>query len=275
MPGLDAPREPTWWDEIDLSSQERDALRLAGYGGRSAIGQRPVLLVVDATVGFFGPADLDLIDAVASHPLASGPSAWRSAPRIRHVVAAARETGLPIVFTRPAPPSRRASTSSERWRDKNARHDEPVADEHQLVAEVGYRPSDLLLEKEAPSAFHGTPLARWLTGWGADGVIVCGGTTSGCVRATVVDAFSANLVATVVADGCFDRVDVSHRVGLFDMDLKYADVQHADEVAARIRARPDDVPMSAGVEGARTDDLASPEPTPEAVHGTAAQKEPQ
>lgn len=242
MPDQGVGSPPRWWDEVDLSAEEREALGLAGYGGRAALGRRPVLLVVDATMGFFGPPGLGLVDAVASHPLASGPSAWRAAQPIHDVVAAAREAGLPVVFTRPAPPSRRAAGSSGRWQDKNARHDEAVVDEHQIVPETGYRQDDLVLEKEAPSAFQGTPLARWLTGWGADGVIVCGGTTSGCVRATVVDAFSVNLLATVVADGCFDRVDVSHRVGLFDMDLKYADVQHAGDLVAHLRARPQTSP---------------------------------
>ena len=63
----------------------------------------------------------------------------------------------------------------------------------------------------------------------ADSLIVCGGTTSGCVRATVLDAFSENLRCAVVADGCFDRVEVSHAMNLVDMQTKYADVIDSDE----------------------------------------------
>lgn len=225
-----------WWDGIALSAEERQALQVAGYGGDAPLGNRPVLIVVDATVGFFGPRGVDLLDVVRTHPLASGEAAWRTTGPVSAVVAATREIQLPIVFTRPAPPSRRAA-AVERWADKNARYGETVPGELEIVVDTGYRPDDLVLEKEAPSAFYGTPLARWITGWNADGVIICGGTTSGCVRATVVDAFSANLTVTVVADGCFDRVAASHWTGLFDMDLKYASVMFAQDLVDRLRGR--------------------------------------
>lgn len=226
---------PPSWDQVPLTAEEREVLKMAGYGGRVPFGRRPVLLVVDATLGFFGPRDVDLRQAVATHPLASGGAAWRTVGSVRAVVSAARDGGVPIVFTRPSPLSARPGPGGDRWGDKNDRVREPVSGSREIIEETGYRDGDLVLEKEAPSAFHGTPLLRWLAAWQADGVVVCGGTTSGCVRATVVDAFSANLAVTVVGDGCFDRIDVSHRVGLFDMDLKYADVADADEVAARIR----------------------------------------
>ena len=220
-----------------LDESEREALGAAGYGGVSGLGERPVLLVIDVTFGFCGPPGRSLLEAVASHPLASGEPAWAAVPAIGELVGEARAAGIPIVFTRPAPP--RGGARPSRWDDKNRRQQAAPADAFEPVPEAGFAEGDTLLEKEAPSAFHGTPLRRWLTGWGCDGVVVCGGTTSGCVRATVVDAFSANLRVTVAADGCFDRVRASHDVGLFDMGLKYADVRTVRDVTTDLRAASD------------------------------------
>ena len=80
------------------------------------------------------------------------------------------------------------------------------------------------------SAFAGTPLMSYLQLLGCDSVIVTGTTTSGCVRATVLGAFSLNFRVTVVEDGCFDRAQVNHAVNLCDMHAKYANVMHSDEV---------------------------------------------
>ena len=88
-----------------------------------------------------------------------------------------------------------------------------------------------MIAKASPSAFNDTPLAGWLRGLGVDGVVVCGGVTSGCVRATVVDAFSLGLPVCVALDASFDRVTVSHEVSLLDMHLKYAQVLTSAEIA--------------------------------------------
>ena len=95
-------------------------------------------------------------------------------------------------------------------------------------------PGDVVLRKTKPSAFHATPLVEYLIGAAVDGVVVCGGTTSGCVRATVIDAFSHNFPVTVVEDAVFDRGGLSHAVNLFDMDEKYADVTSSATVIERL-----------------------------------------
>ena len=87
-----------------------------------------------------------------------------------------------------------------------------------------------MVRKQKPSAFFGTPLQSYLNLLGADSLVVTGGTTSGCVRATVVDAFSANYRVAVVAEACFDRVQSSHALSLADMHAKYADVVSASEL---------------------------------------------
>jgi maleamate amidohydrolase len=82
----------------------------------------------------------------------------------------------------------------------------------------------MVVEKVKPSAFFGTPLASHLISLGVDTVVVTGCTTSGCVRATVTDAFSYNFRVLLVEEGTFDRGEVSHKVNLFDLNQKYADV---------------------------------------------------
>src|SRR5690606_2891095 len=87
-------------------------------------------------------------------------------------------------------------------------------------------------------AFSGTPLKSFLTLLGADSIIVAGTTTSGCVRATVMDAFSENLRVVVAEDACFDRAQASHAINLCDMNAKYADVVATREVIEYIEGVP-------------------------------------
>src|SRR5207302_2004158 len=81
-----------------------------------------------------------------------------------------------------------------------------------------------VIEKLKPSAFFGSPLVGHLVEWKVDQVLVVGGTTSGCVRATAVDAFSHNFRVSLVEEGCFDRGEASHAIALWDLNAKYADV---------------------------------------------------
>ena len=95
-----------------------------------------------------------------------------------------------------------------------------------------------MLKKDKPSAFFGTPLLSYLVLLGCDGVIVTGTTTSGCVRATVLDAFSHNYRVTVVEDACFDRSQASHAISLCDMHAKYADVRPATDTLGYLEQYP-------------------------------------
>jgi len=93
---------------------------------------------------------------------------------------------------------------------------------------VGIAAASPRAQKVRPSMFFGTALAAYLTSLRVDTVLVCGCTTSGCVRATVVDAFSYSYKTIVVEECTFDRSAVSHKVNLFDMHQKYADGTSSD-----------------------------------------------
>jgi nicotinamidase-related amidase len=93
---------------------------------------------------------------------------------------------------------------------------------------------DTVITKQRASAFFGTPLVAHLTQLGVRTVIVCGESTSGCVRASAVDAYSHGFHVVLVEECCFDRSILSHKVNLFDLHHKYADVMHVDDVVAHL-----------------------------------------
>jgi maleamate amidohydrolase len=93
---------------------------------------------------------------------------------------------------------------------------------------------DIVIYKHKPSAFSGTPLSGFLNDLGADSLLVTGTTTSGCVRASVIDAFSNNYRVAVVEEGCFDRSQASHAINLCDMHAKYADVVTTEDALSYV-----------------------------------------
>src|SRR5690606_16931976 len=108
---------------------------------------------------------------------------------------------------------------------------------YELIPEVAPLPHEVVLRKAAPSAFFGTPLDALLRQLAVDSLIVAGESTSGCVRATVVDARSLRFRVTVVEECVFDRTEATHAINLFDMDQKYADVRSIADVIEELLAR--------------------------------------
>ena len=100
--------------------------------------------------------------------------------------------------------------------------------------EFAPQPNDTVIRKARASAFYGTPLAAHLTSLGVRSVIMLGESTSGCLRASAVDAFSHGFQVTVVEECCFDRCLLTHKINLFDLHHKYADVMRADRVIAHL-----------------------------------------
>src|SRR6202007_267729 len=124
------------------------------------------------------------------------------------------------------------------WLGKNSRGNEDRQtvvtnlDGNEIVSPIAPGPQDIVVLKQKPSGFFGTNMASYLTLLGCDSVVVTGTTTSGCVRATVLDAFSLNYRVALAEEGCFDRSQASHAINLCDMNAKYADVVKVAEVLA-------------------------------------------
>lgn len=224
------------WDDF-LTDRDRAVFASSGYGRRAGLGRRPVLLVVDVSYGFCGDKREPILDSVQRWHNACGPEAWDGVAAVEQLISAARAKRLPVLYTT-APTPRADGFDRGRWNDKNPRHREDDARANEIVAEIAPQPQDIVIEKSKPSAFFGTMLAGYLVDLQADSVIVCGTTTSGCVRATVVDGFSHNFRMVVVEEATFDRGQASHWVNLFDMDMKYADVAPLVDVLAQIEGLP-------------------------------------
>jgi maleamate amidohydrolase len=110
-----------------------------------------------------------------------------------------------------------------------------------IVPLIAPREHDIVIRKYKPSVFFGSMLAGFLADLQADSIIACGGTTSGCVRATVVDGFSYNYRMAVVEECTFDRGQASHALSLFDLHQKYADVVSLKETVDFLCALPSDL----------------------------------
>ena len=127
-----------------------------------------------------------------------------------------------------------------RWLDTGtgAEPDSPMRnpEAHEIPELIEPAPGEVVLTKSKPSAFFGTQMASLLTYFRVDTTIVTGMVTSGCIRATVVDAFSHNYRVVVPIECVADRSETSHQMNLFDMDMKYADVLPLAEVVAHLRA---------------------------------------
>jgi nicotinamidase-related amidase len=198
-------------------------VRHDGFHGRAGFGRRPALLVVDVNIGFTDPASplaCELEDVVTA---------------IRRLVDEARRAGLPVVYT--------TVSYGEGDRVAAAAFIDKVPALLTLQAgspwveidpRLAPQPGEPVLNKLFASAFFGTPLGSMLAAAGCDSVIVTGASTSGCVRATVVDALQHGYRPVVPREAVGDRNPAAHEANLYDIDAKYGDVVPLAEVVSHL-----------------------------------------
>jgi nicotinamidase-related amidase len=215
------------WDDV-IGEDEKALYRRAGYGRRAGFGERPALLLVDLYV-----TDVRLAERPEFRDPAP-PGAELNVEAIRRLLAAARAGRLPVFYSTNV--YRADGGDLGGWRHKN---DAAIAHAvaqggrpYPFLPAVAPGPGDWIVYKQRPSAFFGTQLITNLVDLGMDTLLVGGQTTSGCVRATVLDAFSYGFRTIVVEECTYDRGAVSHKVNLFDMHQKYADVVPLAEALA-------------------------------------------
>jgi len=216
------------WDEF-LTEQDRQHLAVWGRQGHEALGSRPVLLVIDLFYSALGHERKPLLESIRDWPMSCGLEGWAAVDRTVELIAGARAARVPVIYARALPgfPSdwfRRDDRGDRRNRSLDHLPPDLRRLANEIVAEVAPQPGDLVIEKTCASVFAGTPLLHHLRAIGTDTVIVCGESTSGCVRATVVDAATYRYRVGVVGDCCFDRTQASHWMNLFDMHQKYGEV---------------------------------------------------
>jgi len=200
---------------------ESDVYRKQGFGNSSGFGLQPALLVVDFVNGFNDPE------------LFGGGNIPQAIAHTAILLAAARAAGVPVCFTRVV---YAADGSDAGVFCLKAPGLKILTEDHvssAVVEELAPVPGELVLRKTQPSAFFGTDLTGWLVKRRVDTLIVTGATTSGCVRATVVDAMSHNFRTIVATDCVGDRALGPHEANLFDMGQKYADLMSGTDVATR------------------------------------------
>jgi nicotinamidase-related amidase len=183
-----------------------------------AVGARPALLVVDMTRAFVDSA----------YPKGWGETGWPAVRATEVLLNAARRAEIPVFYTQayPSPQHRPRPAERGRWRFPPGPPPSPeLPPGDVIVDELTPRDDEIVIYKGSKSsAFFGTPLIAHLIHSGVDTVLVAGMTTSGCVRATIVDAFAYNLRVVVPAECVADRSQISHKVSLFDIHMKYGDV---------------------------------------------------
>lgn len=193
-------------------------MRFEGFYGRGGLGTRPALLVVDMSVGFTDPESplvCDLDDVVVA---------------IEQLLRGSRAAGFPVIYTTVAY-DEGGKQAAAAFIDKVPAllTLEAGTDWVEIDPRIAPRPGEPVLTKLFASAFFGTTLASLLVGAGCDSVIVTGASTSGCVRATVVDALQHGYRPVVPREAVGDRHPQAHDASLYDIDAKYGDVVSLDE----------------------------------------------
>lgn len=199
------------------------------YRREMRFGSRPAVLAIDLYNIVFRGGPKPPHEIIAQYPSTCGVYAWNAIEPIQKLLAAARHAQLPIFYTT-------SIRRSNKVRATN-RQSGVVLEDDDFAIHEAFRPQegDIVFPKERASGFFGTPLVPHLVRLGVDCLLVCGESTSGCVRASVVDAYSNGFHSVVVEECVFDRNPLSHKVNLFDLHHKYADVMTLEDVLERLR----------------------------------------
>ncbi len=249
------------WDRY-LSERDKLHLQTTQHEGvRFGFGRRPTLLLIDLYRGVFGDRPQPIFEAMKEWPGSCGLEAWEALPHIQSLLSTARETGMPIIHItglseyesgvgrQPARDEAGAKAAKRGGRHGSTDHipdyENKMRRRYDIVDEVAPIAGEVVLRKAGNSAFFGTPLVAHLSGLGVDSIIVAGESTSGCVRASVVDAKNYRFRTFVVEECVFDRHEAAHAMNLFDMNQKYARVLPLAEVQKWMLAwePPEDFPV--------------------------------
>ncbi len=211
------------WEDL-LSERDKQVITKAGYDKEGAsswesrgTGRNPLVLVIDMQKLVIGE-DVPLLDAIEQYRTAMGEVAWEAIDHIEPFLDFARNNDIPVAYTRVIPSS----------------YDDPEHEDLQIVDPVAPEDGEAVIDKTYASAFYGTDLLPRLVRGGHDSVIIVGNSTSGCVRATAIDAQQNGFDVLLPQECLFDRIEASHKIALLDLWMKYAEVLERKEVEAYI-----------------------------------------
>ncbi len=222
------------WDSL-LSETDRKVIDNAGYGKERGLGDSPLLTVIDCQYNYIG-ADEPILEQQDRWPAGGGTGAWEAVRVTGNLLTEARASGVPVLYTRNV---QKRTVKFDSFAGKSTWNKSATLDDAEgsrIVAPIAPEDNDLILDKSYASAFFGTPLVTYLVGLGVDTLLICGVSTSGCVRATAVDAVTRGFRVAVVADAVADRIVASHKIALLDMWMKYTDVIDSETAKAYIHS---------------------------------------
>lgn len=224
---IDAFEDYCWRDVVPA-----DVLSLyAPYRRDLFVGPRAALIAIDLYELAYQGGPLPIAEVSKTYPSSCGIHAHAAIPPTQRLFAAARAAGLPVFYSTS---DIRPDASPGRVKATNRRGTPRTPEVFDIRPEFRPEPGDTVIRKQRASAFFGTPLMAHLTQLGVRTAIIIGESTSGCVRASAVDAYSHGLHVVLVEECCFDRSELSHKVNLFDLHHKYADVMHIGAVVAEL-----------------------------------------
>jgi nicotinamidase-related amidase len=212
-----------WKDVIDQETLEI----YRAYHRKIYVGDNPAVLAIDLYNKAYLGGNRPVKDVDREFSGSCGENAWAAVPHTQKLFAAARRAGIPVIYS-----TRHVDTGPVHSTNRNLK--DKAADVYDIKAELAPQKGELVIYKERASAFFGTPLVAHLQMKRIDSLIICGESTSGCVRASTVDAYSYGFHNTVVEECTYDRSMINHKVNLFDLHHKYADVMHIEEVLAHL-----------------------------------------
>lgn len=226
------------WDEY-LTEDDRAALAAAPERADRVwgFGNQPALILVDLYRAVYGDRPESLLDAMSRWPQSCGLSAWAAIPAIQSALDAARNHSVPVIHV-----TGLSGSGIEPWSRRANGGETPSVtpagfDPYEIMPQFKPTPGEAVVRKLAPSAFFGTLLMAHLSALRIDTIVICGESTSGCVRATVVDGRSYRFNVIVIEEGVFDRHQATHALNLFDMHQKYADVVRLDDFTEALKVR--------------------------------------
>lgn len=223
------------WEQFLTERDKALAAKWAPERPEWRLGEKPALLYIDLYRGVFGDQPQEIEDAIAEWPHSCGMNGWNALPFLSELLDAARQAQIPVVHVTGLPDelSGVAGWSVKEGEPRTGRT-MTAAEKYEIMPQVAPRAGEALIRKTTPSAFNGTPLMAHLNSLGIDSLIVGGESTSGCVRASVVDAKSLRFKVAVVEECVFDRHEAPHAINLYDMHQKYADVVPIQSVLASL-----------------------------------------
>ena len=213
------------WENI-FTDTDHEVVRKARLAKKQELGSHPTLLLIDIKTSFIGTTRKPILEAVEEFQYACGEAGWDSALQSERLLKACRANGVPVVHVTGDAHYRQFTHSSVKGSDPGTTSSPQLEEIFPAVAPL---PTELVVKKTKATAFFGTPLANCLRDIGTDTLLMGGCTTSGCLRASVIDAYNYGFKCFVVEECAFDRFPLSHLVNLWDINAKYADVITLDE----------------------------------------------